>query len=570
MNARQSNGRRGLGVQALRWVVLMVVPIATSGTVAAAPEISIGPEVPLGFQSGSTVFPGGPPGEQQFGLFELRNTGTTKLTVTSMAITGPDAAIMAFHGAIDPFCGSGRVCAQRFSIEAGQSRFFPTTCTPTRPGVFSASLRITSNAASHHTTVPMTCLGNHAPVITVSPDGLDFGVVHFCFRGDSCGPSCATVPTTQSLTITNSALAPSELAFFFTGSIPMGPFGDVTMTPAGQGIEGNAVALRAGQSATFQFTFHPHSNVTIDGPLQLVSLFPGQPQLAIPFHAQGGSGRTVIDTPAFLGTLDYGQTLVTAITGHNAGNSCLSISSLSMSGMCQPIDEGPFRRTLAPGESFTMDVACTPNLENFAASQLMVEAPFEAQDIQFFDFFAVPTGGALISDNPGIEFTGPFEVPVGSSATVQLGLSNLGNDPTDLVTIVSTDPQFTATPAAGSLPLTLGPGESTLVDVAFTPTSAGRASGTITFGVSAGMGFVQPVLGDAVNGQAGATSLSTRQLAFGNADDPEIAPGTRTAGIERAGSGGCQTGGTGGLALIAGAAGLLLRRRRRPGLAFTS
>ncbi len=141
MHDQRSSGHRGAGARASCWAVLTVVLIAASGTAKAASKISIGPQSPLGFSRDSGIgAPGDVPGKPQTGFFELRNTGTTKLKVTRMEIGGPDAAIMAFNGAFDPFCGSGRVCAQDFTLEAGQSRGFQTICTPTQPGVFSAAL----------------------------------------------------------------------------------------------------------------------------------------------------------------------------------------------------------------------------------------------------------------------------------------------------------------------------------------------------------------------------------------------------------------------------------------------
>jgi MYXO-CTERM domain-containing protein len=263
--------------------------------------------------------------------------------------------------------------------------------------------------------------------------------------------------------------------------------------------------------------------------------------------------------------VEYGHSFIGTVTGHNAGDSCLTVTHFSSIGMCQPIDNGPTGFDVAPGETFSRNFVCTVSLQDFPTTTIELECPFEAQDIQTFDFSVEPSGGALVSFSDAIEFTGSHEVAVGSSATLPVEVFNLGANPTDLVTITSTDSRLTAAPAAGSLPVTIGAGESALIDVTFTPTGAGRTSGAITFGVSLGMGFTQPVVGDGVIGVAGQPASSTRQLALGDADDPEIA-GAAPAANERARSGGCQTGEAGGLVPMAGLAGLaaLFMRRRRP------
>jgi uncharacterized protein (TIGR03382 family) len=535
-----------------------MVLIAASGTAEAAPAISIEPQTPLEFRSAASGNPGDAPGAPQFGFFMVRNTGKTKLQVKRMEITGPDAAIMAFNGDFDPFCGSGRVCAQNFTLEAGEVRGFQTLCTPTQPGVFSASLIVTGNVAHQQASAAMVCVGNHPPVIAVSPSGLDFGVAHYCFPGDLCGPSCATAPSTQTLTITNSAPAPSELEFYFAG-IDLGPFGHVTMTPGDLAIAGRHAVLRAGESATFQFTFAPRSGVVINT-LQLVSLFPGQPPVTIPFHAIGGSGQLVLDPPDFPTSVEYGHTFLTTLTARNDGDSCLEVTQFSSSGMCEPVGDGPAPLRVAPGETFSRTFLCIVDLLRYPTTTVEIECPHESHDINNFMFSVDPSGGALISFSEAVEFTGPQEVAVGASATLQFQIYNLGSDPAELVAITSTDSQFTATPAAGSLPISIPFDESALIDVTFTPTHADRTSGTLTLGVSRGLGVVQAVVGDGVIGVAGQPAISTRQLTFGADGDPEIAA---RAAAERGTRGGCQTGDAGSLAPIAGLAGLFVRRRRR-------
>lgn len=239
-----------------------------------------------------------------------------------MAITG--AAIVTFDGGLDPFCGSGQDCAQTFSVPPGGSRLFYVTCTAAQVGTFSASLGIASNAASGASTAPMSCLGLGPPIIQLSQGALDFGIAHQCEYGEVCGPSCGTQPLTQTLTITNAAPPPSRLDFYITPELLSGPHDDF--------IVGNLCAestggcsLEAGASMSIDITFRPRGTVLYTSPLSLVSLYPGQPAVSIPLHAEGGHGHLVFDSPGALGTVPVGLTLTTTLTVHNDGRSCLDL-----------------------------------------------------------------------------------------------------------------------------------------------------------------------------------------------------------------------------------------------------
>ena len=72
-------------------VAAVLILLGATGTASAAPGIAIDP-TPIGFGGGrGTQFGGGAPGEVQLGFFQVKNTGTTPLIVTDVAITGPGA-----------------------------------------------------------------------------------------------------------------------------------------------------------------------------------------------------------------------------------------------------------------------------------------------------------------------------------------------------------------------------------------------------------------------------------------------------------------------------------------------
>lgn len=85
-------------------------------------------------------------------------------------------------------------------------------------------------------------------------------------------------------------------------------------------------SIGAGASQTFEIEFRPRKSHGYSDPLAVVSQYPGQAPVQIPFHAQGGFGRLAFDSPEFLGSVPVGQTLTTTFTVHNEATSCIAIS----------------------------------------------------------------------------------------------------------------------------------------------------------------------------------------------------------------------------------------------------
>ncbi|HSK00878.1 MAG TPA: choice-of-anchor D domain-containing protein [Kofleriaceae bacterium] len=470
---------------------------ALAGAASAGPAISIAPD-PIEFY-GPPLFVqvGAAPGVRQSGYYEVRNTGDAPLVVTEMAITGPDAGIMGFDDQLDPSCGSGQVCTQTFSLAPGEARWVPVTCTAAQAGYFAASLGITSNATSGASTAALSCLGLRTPVIQVVPASLDFGTAHKCPLGDVCGPSCETKPSTQTLTITNAAEPPSRLDFHITPTLPSDVYDDFLvgdMCAEGSG----GCSLPAGASLPIEITFRPRKSVVHDTPLTLVSQYPGQPPVSIPFYAEGGHGALAFDTPPFLGSVLVGQTLTTTFTVHNAGRSCITFRSpvsaepeiqVDLTGHPDPI-------VLQSGASYSWTVTCTPTEVGTVTAYLDFDLYFES--ISFVSRMVTCEGIADSLDvtPASVAFVGADEVPVGSSATRRLTVRNTGPIPTQLAAMTSSDPRFTAALVAGTLPLTLAPDEVAEVDVTFTPTDNVRASGTIAFATTLGASFTVGAIGD--------------------------------------------------------------------------
>jgi uncharacterized protein (TIGR03382 family) len=262
-------------------------------------------------------------------------------------------------------------------------------------------------------------------------------------------------------------------------------------------------------------------------------------------QGSSGSGFLTFDIPDSLGSVPFGQTLVSSISAHNSGTAGLTISEVIAFGDCEVLG-GDQHFSLQPGEAFTRPVACTPTLERFGSALLQVGFSNENLDFAFRDIGVNPIGGALALDvfTPSFDFGA---VTVGTSATVPVNVTNRGFETAQLVSLTSTNPVFTATPLDGSLPLTLGPDESAEIEVTFTPTAAVPVSGAIAFEVSLGLSATLQVTGE------------------GAPVGPGEAPRLRTMAPDadaRPSHAGCSTTGGAGLPLVLGALWLVVRRRR--------
>ncbi|HWO27059.1 MAG TPA: choice-of-anchor D domain-containing protein [Kofleriaceae bacterium] len=533
---------------------------ALAGPAVAGPAVAINPD-PIEFYSGTSGYPGGPPGTKQQTFYSVRNTGDAPLAVSGMAITGPGAAIMAFDDTYDPSCGTGQSCPLSFSLAPGEERWFTVQCTAAQGGTFTASLGVASNATSGTGSATMSCLGLLPPVIQVSAPSLDFGIAHFCDRFDSfCGPFCETRPLTQTLTITNAAPAPSYLELVITPRLSW--LDDFIADDACP--EDAPCFLGPGESVSIPITFRPYHAYDLSFPLTLTSAYPGQAQVTIPIHAIGGTGRLEFVTPSFLGAVTVGQTLVKTYTVRNAGDSCLSFSGpyiFSETGI-ELVGSDPAAFTLQAGASQSWTLACTPASTEGASGFADFFLYYQGASLMTQDLYCGGLVAALAITPASLAFVGAAEVPVGSSATRRVTIRNTGNGAAELVAITPSDPRFTAAlVGGGSLPLVLGPDAAAEVDVTFTPTANARTQDTIAFDVAAGNDLALTVIGDGVGLE--------KSLAPAASGSGEIAPGAELAAASAAADeadarsgGGCATGAPArGLPL---GAILLLVLRRRP------
>jgi MYXO-CTERM domain-containing protein len=489
-------GSYGVGV-----LLALAVPVAA----AASPAIVIRQ---FEFEDQRGMEGGGPVGEQQSGEFAVGNRGDAPLVITALRLTGPDAGLFSFES---PCQTPGQNCAETFSIRPGAVMFFSVSCRPTQVGYFHASLEVTSNATRRAGPITFTCIGNGPPIIDVSPSSLDFGTAHSCHPSDSCSTQCATRPSTQTFTVTNTAPPPSALDFTLPVIVDGSSF---TTTMSSCGPSFLPCRLLAGQSRTFELSFHPKSDwLTPDIQLVVQSHFPTGAPVEIPLHARGGAGSWHFESPTVLAIGPVGQPIITEITGRSSGVSCLSIERFTLDssffgGDYEVLTAMPPFVELASGESFTWTIRCTPHSVEGPPARATVEVTGEAVPFFNADFACQAPGGLFITQPQSVGLA----APVGSSSSQRVTLRNFGNQTTELTQITSDDPQFSAAPVSGSLPLSVAVGDVVEIDVTFAPTAPGQTGALMTFDAALGDDFILNVFGVA-NEVAATVSPTSRHVA---------------------------------------------------------
>jgi hypothetical protein len=253
----------------------------------------------------------------------LKNTGTSALAITSIAITGTNSA---------EFVKTATTCGASLAVSA--------TCTisvdfkPAATGARSAAISITDNGSGSPQQVPLSGTGTSAKF---APTSLSFGDV-------ATGVSAA-----KAITLTNiGTTALSITAIAITGTNAA----DFTQTHT------CGASLAAGAKCTFSITFTPSVVGTRNASLSVTDSAAGSPQV-IPLK---GVGTTAKLAPASLnfGSVTVGTTSAAKIiTLTNIATTALSITGITVTGT----GAGDYLQTHTCGASLAAGASCTISVQ---------------------------------------------------------------------------------------------------------------------------------------------------------------------------------------------------------------
>ncbi len=328
-----------------------------------------------------------------------------------------------------------------FDLAGGASRAVTITFTPPNAGTFNGSATFTPSSGAAQT-VGLTGNGVSA-TITVTPASVDFGDV------------VVGASATQTLTVSNPAKTAAAVTVATAAPFTVSP-ASFTVAPGG------SLSVTVGFSPTATGAARGAATFTAPGGNVTVAL------------AGRGVTATLSVTPT---TLDFGDVAVGSsanrtVTVSNGGTASTDVSASTAA----PFTVSPAAFTLAAGASRAVTVTAAPT----AAGTLQGTARFTAAGITATVGLTGRGTAANLSVTPAALDFG--DVVLASSATRSFTVSNSGNVSADVTGSISGGGPFTLSVPSFSV----GAGASRTIDVRFSPTTAGPASGTLSL-VSGGV-----------------------------------------------------------------------------------
>jgi len=420
----------------------------------------------------------------------LSATGTGTVHVSQLTITGPGASSYTIES---NGCTGVQTCPVSLDLSAaGSDSIVSIRCSPTSVGLKAAQLTTTSDASNNPVSASLSCTGTGAD-IAVSPQSLDFGTVRL---GQG-----SILP----LTVANNGNETLSYTFMFSGALDYSANLPCSST----------CTLAPGSSRMHDLTFSPtllgprnaSLMISSNDPLELIS--------GISLAGIGGGGKLTIVQPAS-GTVAFGMIPVDVASSpqpiqlRNDGNLNLKVTGIAPSSMTAFGLTGtvpPPDLILLPNQSHVVNARCTPpdTTDYFAFVTVTTDAPIDP--IQTVDLTCTGIDTDLVATPAPITFAA---TRLGDSDVVQLEIENIGAS-TSITSITPSPGVFTVENVAG-LPISLGGGATTELDVRFTPTADGDVAGTLTVTASSGDPLVITLLGP---GRVAAFAVTPPSYDFG-------------------------------------------------------
>ena len=248
------------------------------------------------------------------------------------------------------------------------------------------------------------------------------------------------------------------------------------------------MTLKAGQSLPLNVTFTPNSPGTASGSLTITSTAANSPSL-VSLKGTGMSTSGPLDLTITPTSLNFG----TATVSHSSPTQTILVSnnssgSITVKGVNV---SGPFASagntlpaTLNTGQSVTLNVTFTPTASGAASGNLTIAST------------AGNSPSVVTLTGTGVSSSGPLDltilptslsfgaVAVSDSSPAQTVV--VSNDSSGSITVNAITVSVPFASTGDTLPKTLNIGESMTLDVTFTPTASGGASGSLTITSTAG------------------------------------------------------------------------------------
>jgi hypothetical protein len=435
--------------------------------VAPAPQISV---------SSSSV---------QFGTVGIGSTGNMNLTISNTGGADLTISVISISGA--EFGVSGITTPK--TIVAGQSAQASLSFQPKVGGAAAATLSITSNDPANPTT-SVTLGGTGSTAIfgqlQARPASVSFGTV-------STGSNA-----TQQITLNNTGTAAVQIS---------------SIAAAGTGFSVNGITtpitVNAAATAILNVVFAPTTAGTASGSVTVTSNASNSP-LTVPVTGTGVQpGLSIAPASFAFGSIVNGQTKSQNFTLTNTGSSSLTISQLTVSGAGYSISGLTTPSTIAAGASATFSATFAPTTAGSLPGSVTISSNAPGSPSTVALSGTGVAGTVAVSANPTSLSFGSVNAGLTSSKSVTLTNSGTANVTISQVAVSAKD----VTTSGVTTPLTLTPGQTQTMNVAFKPSAAETVAGNITVTSTQGTNTVVSVSGTGIQA---AISFTPSSANFGS------------------------------------------------------
>lgn len=311
----------------------------------------------------------------------LTNTGTSALTISSIALTGTNAS---------NFAQTNTCPISPATLATSISCTLSVTFTPSTNGAESASLGISDNAAGTPQTISLLGTGvTSAPVATLNPTSVNFG-----------NQNMGTSSSTQAITLTNTGTIPLTINSITLTGTNASDFARTNTCPISPGT------LAVNGSCTLTVTFTPAANGARNASVNISDNAAGTPQ-AVPLSGMGVTPAPMITlnpTNVNFGNQNVATTSTAqSVTLTNTGTLALTINSIALTGT----NPGDFAETstcplspntLAVNTTCNISITFTPNVTGSRSASVNISdnAPESPQSITLSGTGVTHTAGVSL------------------------------------------------------------------------------------------------------------------------------------------------------------------------------
>jgi len=388
----------------------------------------------------------------------LTNTGTSPVTISSIALTGTNAADFTLSNG----CPMSPSTLQQGPV--GNTCNVYVNFTPGAAGARSATLTVTDSAGSP-TVIALTGTGlAETKLLTVSPTTLVFGPQ---VTGTTSAVQYINVTNTGNFTVTfTNVTITTNYALSNSCTGQLGPGSScsigVTFTPTSTGTKAGTVTITDNATASPQKVTLSGSGIATTSDIQLS-------QTTVVFDAQS---LTTQSPPQIVYYYNQGNTPVTintfALSGSNPGDFSTSGSGCSVGGQVSALSYCTFRITFTPAaagaRSATLTITDTdpgsPRIVAISGTGISSSVPEVLLNPTSLTFAAQAEGTTSAAQNINLTNNGTANLTISSIVIA-------GADPSDYK-------------QTNNCPATLAAGFSCNIAVTFSPIATGTRTATVT------------------------------------------------------------------------------------------